>query len=330
MPKDAMQSDLPGRPLAECKTQSGTLKSMRKVLRKANDTIEKRVTECTAQLADRERRIRALLDALPAAIYTTDVAGRITYYNQAAADLAGRRPVLGSDEWCVTWRLCWPDGRPMRHDECPMAVALKENRPVRGEEALAERPDGTRVPFIPYPTPLHDESGALIGAVNMLVDISERKHAEESLREREQALSRAHAELEARAAELTRFNKAAVGREMRIIELKEEVNALCERLGERARHPLELDPEPQSPPAPSRPASAGLVPLDAILRTQQLGERPARPPDYESESRALAALVQALTDSPHTILQALADKVLEVLGAGSAGLSLLTQDGDRF
>ena len=41
-------------------------------------------------------------------------------------------------------------------------------------EAIAERPDGTRVPFIPYPTPLFDASGELIGAVNMLVDITER------------------------------------------------------------------------------------------------------------------------------------------------------------
>ncbi len=60
-----------------------------------------------------------------------------------------------------------------------MAIALKEDRPVRGMEAIAERPDGTRVPFIPYPTPLHDEAGKLVGAVNMLVDITERKHAEE-------------------------------------------------------------------------------------------------------------------------------------------------------
>jgi PAS domain S-box-containing protein len=127
---------------------------------------------------DSEREFRELLDALPAAIYTTDPAGRITYYNDAAVELAGRRPQLGSDEWCVTWRLYWPDGTPLPHDQCPMAVALKEDRAVRGAEAVAERPDGTRVPFIPYPTPLHDAQGRLIGAVNMLVDISQRKDAE--------------------------------------------------------------------------------------------------------------------------------------------------------
>ncbi len=122
---------------------------------------------------------RELLDALPAAIYTTDAAGRLTYYNAAAVQLAGRKPKIGSDEWCVTWRLYRPDGTPLPHDECPMAVALKTGRPVRGVEAIAERPDGTLVPFMPYPTPLHDASGNVVGAVNMLVDLTERSHAEQ-------------------------------------------------------------------------------------------------------------------------------------------------------
>ena len=138
-------------------------------------TAQKRTEQA---LAESERRSRELLDALPAAIYTTDAAGRITFYNQAAIELSGRRPELGSDEWCVTWRLYNPDGTPLPHDQCPMAQALKENRPIRDAEAVAERPDGTRFPFIPYPTPLRDETGALVGAVNMLVDISERKQAE--------------------------------------------------------------------------------------------------------------------------------------------------------
>ncbi|MGB9063352.1 MAG: PAS domain-containing protein [Pseudolabrys sp.] len=106
-----------------------------------------------ATLRERERRFRELLDALPAAVYTTDAAGRITYYNDAAASLWGHRPTLGSSEWCGSWKLFWPDGTPLPHDECPMAVALKEDRAVRGTEAAAERPDGTRVPFIPLPDP---------------------------------------------------------------------------------------------------------------------------------------------------------------------------------
>ena len=122
-----------------------------------------------------------ILDALPVAVYTTDAQGRITYYNQAAEDLWGHRPKIGSDQWCGSWRLFWPDGRLLPHDECPMAVTLKEGHPVRGVEAIAERPDGTRVPFLPYPTPLRDATGQLVGAINLLVDLTERRRAEVEL-----------------------------------------------------------------------------------------------------------------------------------------------------
>jgi PAS domain S-box-containing protein len=119
-----------------------------------------------------------LLQALPVAVYTTDAAGRITFYNEAAVTLWGCRPELGKSEICGSWRLYWPDGRPMQHDECPMAIAIKEQRPISGAEAVAERPDGVRVPFLAYPRPLFDEAGRLAGAVNMLVDITDRKKAE--------------------------------------------------------------------------------------------------------------------------------------------------------
>ena len=125
------------------------------------------------------------VQALPAAIYTTDAEGRITFYNEAAAALWGCRPELGKSEFCGSWKLYWPDGTPLPHDECPMAMALQQRRPIRGMEALAERPDGTRIPFIPYPTPLFDASGRLTGAVNMLIDISERKRTEAALKNRD-------------------------------------------------------------------------------------------------------------------------------------------------
>jgi PAS domain S-box-containing protein len=131
-------------------------------------------------LRDSERRFREMIDALPAAIYTTDAQGRLTHFNPACIELSGRQPELGTDHWCVTWKLYHPDGRPMPHEECPMAVALKEGRAVRGAEAIAERPDGTRIWFTPYPTPLCDADGRVIGGINMLVDITERKQAEEA------------------------------------------------------------------------------------------------------------------------------------------------------
>jgi PAS domain S-box-containing protein len=130
------------------------------------------------KLRESEHRYKQLLQALPAAVYTTDQEGNITFYNEAAAEFAGRRPALG-DKWCVTWQLLNPDGTPLPHDQCPMAVTLREQQPVRGAEAIAVRPDGSRIWFEPYPAPLTDASGAMVGAINMLVDISERKVAEQ-------------------------------------------------------------------------------------------------------------------------------------------------------
>ena len=77
----------------------------------------------------------------------------------------------------------------MAHAECPMAIALQENRTVRGETAIAERPDGSRVVFQPYPSPLRDPDGRLVGGVNVLIDVSDRRRAEEALEVTTEALA---------------------------------------------------------------------------------------------------------------------------------------------
>lgn len=132
---------------------------------------------------DRQQRtidFEDVLRALPEAVYTTDAAGHITFYNEAAAELWGVRPTLGRSEFCGSWKLYWPDGTPLPHSECPMAIALREQRPNRGYEAIAERPDGSRVRFLAAPTPLFDEAGTMTGAVNMLVDVTQRHRTEEA------------------------------------------------------------------------------------------------------------------------------------------------------
>jgi PAS domain S-box-containing protein len=142
---------------------------------------------------DPERSFREALETLPAAAYTTDAAGRITSFNPRAVDLWGQSPVLGKSQWCESWKLYRVDQQPLPHDLCPMAVALREDRPVRGERAVAERPDGRRVPFLAYPTPLHDGSGALVGAVDMLLDVAgHEEELEKSVRSQRKSWTRAH------------------------------------------------------------------------------------------------------------------------------------------
>lgn len=63
-----------------------------------------------------------------------------------------------------------------------MARTLKEGQPVRGEEVVAVRPDGASVPLLPHPTPIFDDTGALTGAVNVLMDLSGAKDMERSSR----------------------------------------------------------------------------------------------------------------------------------------------------
>ncbi|MGZ8312699.1 MAG: PAS domain-containing protein [Allosphingosinicella sp.] len=118
-----------------------------------------------------------VLEALPAPIYLTDADGWVTYFNRACIDFAGRTPVPGQDRWCVTWRLHTEGGEFLPHEDCPMAVAVRERREVRGLIAAAERPDGTKVMFAPYPTPIFGEDGELVGAVNVLIDITDQRQA---------------------------------------------------------------------------------------------------------------------------------------------------------
>lgn len=114
----------------------------------------------------------AVLDQIPVPIYITDADGRVTYWNRACIDFAGREPQLGSDRWCVTWRLYTMDGEALPHDQSPMAIALKTRTAIRQKVAIAMRPDGSRVAFRPYPTPIFNAAGELDGAINMLVDVS--------------------------------------------------------------------------------------------------------------------------------------------------------------
>ncbi|HVQ08729.1 MAG TPA: PAS domain-containing protein [Allosphingosinicella sp.] len=126
-----------------------------------------------------EGELHAVLATLPAPIYITDAEGVVTFFNDACIGFTGRTPTIGKDRWCVTWKLYGQDGVFLAHEDCPMAVAIREKRAVRGAVAVAERPDGTRVLFTPYPTPLHDSDGAFAGAVNILIDVTDVRQAGE-------------------------------------------------------------------------------------------------------------------------------------------------------
>src|SRR5215216_3512803 len=141
--------------------------------------------QAESALHDGELQFRRLLEKLPAAAYTCDPEGLITYFNQQAVHLWGRAPKLNEpvDRFCGSFKLLSPDGSPIPHDQCWMALALKMDKGYNKREIVIERPDGQRLTVLAHANPIHDESGKLLGAVNVLVDISDRKRAEEALLE---------------------------------------------------------------------------------------------------------------------------------------------------
>lgn len=113
----------------------------------------------------------------PVAIYTCDKEGKITFFNQAAVQLWGREPQIGVDLWCGSWRIYDTNGTPVVLEECPMAITLKEGRPVNGREIVVEQPSGERFHILPHPKPIFDEAGNLTGGINVLIDITNYRAA---------------------------------------------------------------------------------------------------------------------------------------------------------
>jgi len=128
--------------------------------------------------------LHRLLETLPAGAYTCDPDGLITFFNHHALELWGRAPQLNdpADRFCGSFRLFATDGTALAHDQCWMALALKTGKEYNGHEIVIERPDGQRRTVLAHANPIRDESGKVLGAVNVLVDITARKHAEDVLK----------------------------------------------------------------------------------------------------------------------------------------------------
>lgn len=131
---------------------------------------------------DGEGQLARVLDVLPVAAYTCDPAGLITYFNTHAFQLWGRSPQLNDpvDRFCGSFKLFAADGAPIAHDQCWMALALRTGNQYNGHEIILERPDGSRVTVLAHANPLRDEFGKISCAVNVLIDISDRKRAEQA------------------------------------------------------------------------------------------------------------------------------------------------------
>jgi PAS domain S-box-containing protein len=126
-----------------------------------------------------------IMELLPSAVYICEApSGVITHYNRRAAELWGRVPIEGDtyERFYGSLRLYRTDGMPLSHLEAPMAGVLNGGFPVRNQEVVIERSDGSRITTLVNIDPLTNSTGQIIGAINIFEDVTDWRKAEQASR----------------------------------------------------------------------------------------------------------------------------------------------------
>jgi PAS domain S-box-containing protein len=133
---------------------------------------------------------QAVLDAIPTAFCVCAADSSLIRYNRRAVEIWGRAPLIGdsSEQSAKTFHRYSADGIPLHFSATPVGNAMRTGEPVLGAELIIERPDSSRVPVLMNAAPLKDLSGRVIGAVCDFQELTERKLAEQALRESEAEL----------------------------------------------------------------------------------------------------------------------------------------------
>jgi two-component system, chemotaxis family, CheB/CheR fusion protein len=188
------------------------------------------ITDRTQAWAARAR-LAAIVEGSDDAIIGKDLDGIITSVNEGGQRLFGytEQEIVGQS----IMMLIPPD----RQDEEQYILdKIKRGQLLQRYETVRRRKDGSLVEVSLTISPIKDSQGRIIGASKIARDITDQKQAAK-------ALQQSYAELQSHAQELARFNRAAVGREVSMIELKKEINELCLKHGETARYPFEFEQE---------------------------------------------------------------------------------------
>jgi two-component system cell cycle sensor histidine kinase/response regulator CckA len=169
-------------PAAQVDLMISVLERSRAAQQERKELIENRVALAEAEVT--KKKIENILSVMPTAVYTCDEEGRITFFNQHAADLWRYTPELNSEDekFREAFLILASDGSPIAPGASPMTLAVKTGRCFRNEEVIVRRPDGSRITVRINIDPLYDEEGRRCGAISAFQDVTDLKRAEEASR----------------------------------------------------------------------------------------------------------------------------------------------------
>ena len=188
-----------------------------------------------AEEAERQHRewLRVTLTSISDAVIATDTAARVTFLNPVAANLTGwtQEQAAGQTTGRV-FPIINEKTRQPADDVVAQVLRDKQAVALANDTVLLSR-EGREIPVEDSAAPILDAAGNIVGVVLVFHDVTAKRQSQEAVR-------RYVEELRASNEELVRFNAAMVDRELRMVELKKEVNALCARLSEPRRYPLDF------------------------------------------------------------------------------------------
>lgn len=200
----------------------------------AMDITERK--EMEALLQREHAQLEAVLQQLPVGVVIAEAPTGKLIHGNSEVERIWAQEFIRSEEISEyeAYRGYHPDGRPYLPREWPLARAIANGEHVDQEEIEVQRGDGSWGWMVVSAAPIRDTQDNILAGVATLTDVTDRKQMEEELGQRLEQLRMAN-------EELSRFNRAAVGRELQMIELKREINELCMESGRPQRYPLEFD-----------------------------------------------------------------------------------------
>lgn len=206
------------------------------------DTLMESLRESEERERIRAEELTTVLDAVPAAVWiASDPSGQHITGNKLSCnwlhlpDSANVSKSAPDGEKTETIRMFKNDVE-LSPAEMPVQLSAA-GAEIRNYDFTFVYPDNTKRYVLGNATPLFDKNGKPRGSVSAFIDITEHHRAAEEVRRRVEELRVVNEDLE-------RFNSASVGRELRMIELKKEINALCVQSGQPQRYALDFDKHP--------------------------------------------------------------------------------------